>query len=81
MYNTKFTIPESQQHLEKLFKVFHVIYNAARDFEVSIRHKNPRPSIDFTASQVICLLKFNDLHMSLRLSFPISIRIWPRFTT
>merc|ERR1711894_653942 len=52
MYNQKFIMPESQGELDKTFKVFTVIYNAARDFEVSLRLRAPRPVIDFTASEI-----------------------------
>ena len=52
MYNKNFTIPDGQIQLEKLFKLFTVIYNAARDFEVATQSKQPRPRIDFKVNQV-----------------------------
>ena len=52
MYNKNFTIPDGQTQLEKLFKLYTVIYNAARDFEVATQSKQPRPRIDFRVNQV-----------------------------
>ena len=56
MYNKNFTIPDGQIQLEKLFKLFTVIYNAARDFEVATQSKQPRPRIDFKVNQVTTFL-------------------------